>query len=540
MRLRIALPVATIAVLVVSTSCTKIPGDAGFALSTSTAAAVTPTSSQTSEPPSRTLDSSSRTDSSSSRDSSSVVSSGPTSAASDTLKTNLGDIGDASNYLSQTEQKWRESVAGLSTDEAAVASDARCYFVVDSSRIFTSAIACGPIRRADGSDRHVWDLYATEVQGSSTTDSFASTPDSGPSLAEATPGATGSERPAGELYHPDGQQPTADADALAAPVKPAADAGLLGTLDLSGLPTTAAVAVDPAKNSLISPAGTIQVTQVAQLSMVSGNVVDIITGKPMDSSKSYVPSAGRHFAVFTIATTPGWPKPDTAVLELGAKPPDGSVTFVDGQTKTDISDKVGLTGISSSRTVSFVASVADGSSPTISLGVAGHTQQLSLGSATRVPDPLAAAYYRLNRQSAVNASSPTFTKKYGTYGAQFSYSATVSTVTFTPYDQGKGWAQAGNVWIELAVKDSATSTFGDRVTTDYSKWILTADGKNYRSVANSLDGGNTSGAVTFAVPAATKTVTGSLVTRAVVDPNDTGTANLTYLTPPAVFTATIS
>lgn len=291
-----------------------------------------------------------------------------------------------------------------------MAADARCYFVLDSSRHFTSVIACGPVRRSDSADRHVWDLYSSQVQDSPTSDAFSSTNTatvSGATLSTASPGATGSERPSGDLFRPDGRLPASDADVLKAPARPLVDPALLATTDLAGVQTTDAVSVDPSKNAVISPAATVVLTQVAQVPLIAGRNATVITGNSLDDAKNYVAAPGFHLQVFTVTTTKGWPKSDTAVLDSGATPPNGTVTFVNGPSKIDISGKVGLTGYSPTTTVSFVASVANGSTPTLSIGVAGHAQDIAIPTASRIADLVSAAYYRSNRQIAVNASSPT-------------------------------------------------------------------------------------------------------------------------------------
>lgn len=457
----------------------------------------------------------------------------------DSLKTGLGNVAGAAAYLAETEQGWRGTIAGLSSDAAAVAADARCYFVLDPSQTFTSAIACGPIRRTESADGHVWDLYNAQVQASMMDNGLQGTAESmvaTPALASASAGDTGSARPPGTLYRPDGQEAAAAADALAAPAKPQADPALLATLDLSGLQTTNPVSVDPAENTLISPAGTVQVTQAAQLATVSGSSgqLSVITGTGLDNAKTYAPATGHHFEVFTVTAVPGWPKADTAVAGNTA-PPAGTVTFVDGATRTDITDKTGLTGFTNSTTTSFVASVADGSKPQLSVGVAGHQQTLSIQTAIRDPDQLTDAYYKANRQSAVNASSPTYTQKFGAYSATYSYALTVSTVTFSPYDPVKGWATAGHMWVEVSAKDDA-SLPGVDLTPDYSRWTLTADKKAFKPVANSLDG-QSSGTATFLVPNTVASVSGSMVTRVVTKPSSDPAT--TFQGPPAVFTASL-
>ncbi len=115
---------------------------------------------------------------------------------------------------------------------------------------------------------------------------------------------------------------------------------------------------------------------------------------------------------------------------------------------------------------------------------------------------------------------------------------TGSNVVFTPYDTVKGWAPADQIWVEVVASDSSQGSI-DKV--DYSKWVLTADGKSYANVAENL-AGQSKGVFTFQVPATTTSVSGSFISTMTTSytKKDYSSAAETVETKPLTFTAPVS
>lgn len=340
----------------------------------------------------------------------------------------------------------------------------------------------------------------------------------------------------------------------AAPAKSIADPALLAAYSTSGIAMTDSVTPDPTKNFVTTPAGTVTVTQVGRVSDVSVASGNAITGTP-DPSKTYIPAAGHHFIVFTVAVKPGWPTFDaTAAEAAGTTMPAGTVSLNNGGTTTDITAQVGFVttqpGANPSTVTgptTFVASVADGASASLVVGAAGHNQTLTVDTASRVADPVAAVYYQTNRQVAVNATSPITTKTWqykssngGVDPVTVTYALTASTVTFTAYSPEKGWAPEGQMWVQVAVADN-TDLNGSTIKEDYSAWSLTDTTKKlYKTVTNTLAGQQT-GTATFLVPITTTNLTASLGTKLTVTSGyDTESQHpYTLQASPAVFTAVL-
>ncbi len=372
--------------------------------------------------------------------------------------------------------------------------------------------------------------------------------------SNTTASASGAASAPGSIVSGSAPGSVAAPGSSAAPAKKSiADPALLATYSASGIAMTDSVTPDPTKNFVTTPAGTVTVTQVgrvADVSVASGNV---ITGTPPDSSKTYVPAEGHHFLVFTVKATPGWPSLD-APAAADTTVPDGTVAFSNGGTTTDITAQVGFVttrpGANPSTVTgpaTFVTSVADGATTSLRVGAAGHNQTMTVDTASRVADPVAAVYYQTNRQVAVNATSPVSTKTWqytasngGVDPVTASYGLTASTVMFTAYSPEKGWAPDGEMWVQVAVADQIPVN-GSVFKMNYSAWSLTDTTKKvYKTVTNTLPD-KPSGIATFLVPVTATSLTASLGTKmtafSVFDDQMVHPYKLSVS--PAVFTATL-
>ncbi|AZI58876.1 hypothetical protein EH165_12740 [Nakamurella antarctica] len=425
-------------------------------------------------------------------------------------------ITNAAEYLAELDVKWR-GVTGIEDPEDAVVGDgAQCYYILDKvTEVFNRQAACGPVRRAGTDDGSVWDIYSVKLGSDGPTlDAPASdeapggnTKPRGPSIVSADKVAGSATRPAGKLYRPDGAVPEAGADAIPAPAHPRADSALLGSFNLSGKKLSKSVTIDPNTSVLITPSGTVSLTQVSEVASV-----DAV--KPIDVSSAAIdrptdPAPGHRFVVFTLKLKSGWPSPDQPVIDTyGYSPPDlpkATYTFIDDGLRTDITDelKAGDTGNT------FVASVKDGAPAQIGVSIAGLEQTLTVDTATRDDNPQAQTFYLAKRSQAVGASQPTFVqslpKEYGST-ANLRYEAQVKTVTFSAYDPNQGWAPPGQRWVQVIVKQDFAEV--DNYSTD--NWVITADEKKYTPAHKSK---NMDALVaSYLVPDTTKAITGSFAT----------------------------
>lgn len=462
-----------------------------------------------------------------------------------------GTIQNADTFLAALDQQWKQTVADLGSDAANIPAAGKCFYVLDpASRQFTGTAMCGPIRRADSADGHVWDTL--QILKLRTNATGANVPSPGKSLwqlDQSQPGLTATTRPSGTPYRPDGFTPPADADKLALPPQPVAATDLLATFDLSGQATTNTVPVDATKNTVVTPAGAFALTQVAQVATVPAGIQPILGASTSTGTQGRPAGAapGHHLEVFSVQVKPGWPAQDQVFSDnalVSPSTPAVTVTFVNGATRTDITSQVGPTSTYSSApsTVTFVASVADGVPIKLAFATSGHEQMMTIDTATRDADPLSAVYYKANRSVAVNATMPAFTETLpadaDSSDTPVTYSATVSNVVFTPYDTAKGWAPAGQIWVEVVASDSSQ---GNINKVDYSKWALTAEGKSYANVAENL-AGQSKGVFTFQVPATTTSVSGSFASTLTTSytKKDYSSAAETVATKPLTFTATVS
>lgn len=468
-----------------------------------------------------------------------------------------GTISNADSFVSDIESRWRSGIVDLTKDDATIGAGAGCYYVVDATtQQFLQQAVCGPIRRLGSAPDHVWDLFrvsgyparylaSTATTGSPTADSEIfgngdNTTSAGPAESVAPSGpaelvlvaeglesvGTGVVLPSGNLYRPDGRQPAADAGELAEPAMPTAKPDLFTEVSLDGLSTSAAVTIDPAKNTVVTPGGTLSIDAVATVDALSatgdqattttaGGGYGTSTAQPT-AGRQLAPAKGYSFRVVTVSFTKGWPKGDEAFApgENSYDPPlsapDVKVTLINGGTRTDVTNAI-VGQDPSSKT--FAISIKDGTDPQFAVSAAGREQAISMVKATRLVDPESAVYYRANRQVAVNNGIPAMTKAkeydggFGPETATVTYNLSVGDVRLTAYNAVVGWAPKGQVWVQVKTADKADLNRLD-AKIDRSKWVVAVSGKNYRM----QDGGGGPGISIFSIPANTSKVDGDFAT----------------------------
>ena len=447
------------------------------------------------------------------------------------LQTPAGPATNADTWLTSADTGWRATVGQLTSDRAKVGDGARCYYILDSStHQFTSTVACGPIRRLGSADKHVWDLESVQILTPgqmATTDNPATSNSTALQLYLGDPGPQGAPRPTGTFYRPDGTQPAADADNLAAPPMPTADTNLLTSFDVSGQPTTNATTVDPTKATIITPAGVLTLSAVAQVATYAPTADSTDTTTSSTATPSvFTPAAGHHFEVFTGQFTPGWPSEDGNTIVGGVAAPTATFTFISGTTRTDITKTiappVGQYDTPAPTSFSMIASVANSTPAKIDVGVGGHDQTITVDTATRDPDPLAAAYYDPARSTSVNSSAPVMTKNYASQYDQnvtVTYALNVDQATFSPYNPTKGWADTGKVWLNVSATDKVSENSYNTDTINRDGWTVSIGKTKYTAVTVAA---TDNGAIaSFEVPSTPNTVTGSFLSSIIVNGDTT-------------------
>lgn len=406
------------------------------------------------------------------------------------LETGAGTVEKKTSeaFLTTAESTWHSQVDGESNKN--LGADARCYFVTgaDSTKSLGN-VACGPIRRLGTPEKQVWDVVRIEPTGGDKP---------GLQIPGNEPWKKSQVRPdSSNFWRPDDKKVAADADALAAPAAPPAQAGLTEVLDKSQT-----LQLQPATDKLVVPDGTVTLKGIATPETI-GSDTDVRS-----------PATGEKFvvAVFGVAPTvdpltgdgaydPAKPSPKTVATKW-------TVTVGSQQRPVEILPDAEGSATIPERTL--IASVPKDTADVVLTAVNGPvTQTLSLTTGKRTSTN-AAAYYRTGTMATLNKSIPTSQVKLGSdFRSKFSYS--LGRAALTPWDPEAGWAPDGLAWVRVEVESSLDYSY---IVYD-KKWAdplltATADGApaGKPSVRNSLEAANQSEGtvVAIAVPAATKTI----------------------------------
>jgi hypothetical protein len=345
------------------------------------------------------------------------------------------------------------------------------------------------------------------------------------------PSATASARPSGDLVRPDGKKAPANADGLALPPLPTAAEDLWQSVDLRGVTVLDPVASDASASAVITPSGKVAISNVGEVGSVAVERNGI--------KELSVPAPGFSLWVFTLTVVGGGQKADlhdTTYRFSGY--PDIALTYLNGSARTSIATDAVRSFSAGNGLVSYAASIKDGADAHIGVAVAGHEQLLSITTATRADDPVAAVYYTKNRQAVVNSDIARYTGQYkGSTGDDvrtLTYDRIVTTATLSPFDEAQGWAPPGRVWLIVAVGDDASL---HNTNASYGDWTVTpAGGAAVAATRNSL-GKNVDGLAVFLIAAGTTSVAGHFQT---VITLPTGSSPPTLSPPPLDFTASFS
>jgi hypothetical protein len=427
-----------------------------------------------------------------------------------------GKVSNLKPFLDAANTQWRHDTSTLPANQVSIGKSAGCYYVEGAgTNVLDGAVACGPIRRASSSDGSVWDTYSyTSAQAYGTSNQV---------LSNLTPVSQGVPSPVGVLVAANGAvHPTSSDSALAAPPLPSADPDLFQTWAQQGATTTNAVSLNPSESTLITPAGTLTISAIAQVATA-----------PANDGTVDQPTKGYHLWTFSAQWDPTLNKADSDTQTTANTAPAATLTYVNGTTRTDTgmipADSAANSGGSDNQT--FLASVKNGSDAYLDVAVAGQDQQISVTTGKRVDNPVAAGYYVQNREYAAAASSAptefdnasTCTGDCPDYDVKFNQS--VSNVAVSAYDYATAkWAPPGQEFLEMQFTQSDNNAFGGYGTYKYlvdeSGWTATVAGKAYPQilVATSQLGGSSNITLkgangTFLIPAGTTSVEVNMPTR---------------------------
>jgi hypothetical protein len=278
--------------------------------------------------------------------------------------------------------------------------------------------------------------------------------------------------------------------------------------DINGLHVGNSGTIDPAKSTLVTPNGTLAITEVGTVETASA------ASDGSSEAKVMRPADGYELRVVAYSFTSGPPKIDSVDglgstgWGQGTTPPDPTLTVIVGGVRTNI--PLPHSTASGPSSAGLILSVKKGEEASLAVGVAGREHSVSIISGQVADNTVSQIYGLANRQVAVNKSIATFKHHYGGDGLfdgkDFTYDLSVDYATLTPYDAANGWAPDGQVWLEIHAKESANTSGGNY---DYNGWVVTANGKRCTPGVNTLLG-SADGVVGYLIPASTRSVTAHL------------------------------
>ncbi|MDX6281560.1 MAG: hypothetical protein QOH03_2631 [Kribbellaceae bacterium] len=419
----------------------------------------------------------------------------------------------ASAFLTTTEADWHKQVDAESNKN--VGPSARCYFVTGADgKQSLGTVACGPLRRLGTPERQVWDVLPIQTTGGDKP---------GFEPADTDQWQKSQLRPSSSAFwRPDDKKADDNADALASPPAPAAQAGVTTVSDKSEK-----LDLKPATGKLIVPDGTLTLKGLATPETVG-------TGTEVKA-----PASGEKFvvAVFSVAPTvdPLFGSPSVNAGTAKSSLTKWTVTVGSEQRPVEVIPGDGST-TAAERTL-LVSVPKDTSDLTLTATNGGVVQKLSLTTGERTTTDVAAAYYRTGVSANLNKSFPLTVRNIGVY-YKSSYLLSLKKAALTPWDPDKGWAPAGKTWLRVQTDSRLDYNYILYKTSWVPPFLtVTADGAPIPPVAGAED----EDVIVMPVPAATKVVqmtAKSVLSFTATDPGATptsGTVTFPTLTATATF-----
>jgi hypothetical protein len=431
------------------------------------------------------------------------------------LETGAGTVEKktASAFLTTTEADWHKQIDAESNKN--VGPSARCYFVTDADgKQSLGTLACGPLRRLGTPERQVWDVLRIETTGGEKP---------GFKVPDGETWNGSQLRPANSTFwRPDDKKADDNADALAAPPAPAAQAGLTTVIDKSEK-----LDLKPATGKLVVPDGTVTLKGLATPETV-GNGPEV-----------KAPASGEKFIVAVFSTAPtldpldGTPSVNSGTSKSATT--KWTVTVGSEQRPVQVIPS-GDSAASAERTL-LVSVPKDSSDVTLTATNGPVVQKLSLTTGERTTTDVAAAYYRTGVSATLNKSFPLTVRNVAPY-FKSSYLLSLKKAALTPWDPDKGWAPAGKTWLRVQTDSRLDYNFVLYKTSWVPPFLtVTADGAAIPPVQGAED----EDVIVMPVPAATKVVqltAKSVLSYTATDPGATptsGTVTFPTLTATATF-----
>ncbi|MGL5864520.1 MAG: hypothetical protein ACRCYX_01435 [Dermatophilaceae bacterium] len=397
----------------------------------------------------------------------------------------------ATSLLASVEGAWRADIA--STENLSKGTDLRCYFVTDTSEnallvestgsVTAAQIGCGPVRPLGAGDGEVWDTYAVVLTPNG---------DGTATFGEFDDDQSGQRLDGVAFWRPDGDEPSPDADKLAAPPPPPAESRLMEVLDAGrGQEVTTelrTVAGDP----LITPLRSFRITGLARTQVAR------LADGPVR------PASGEEFLVVRVETGGRYPYPEPAAF--ADRDVDAStqvVLAVNGDRRSIAElESDGAASLSEKTTErTLLLSVPRGSTPHLVARTAGREQALSLGDGRRT-STTAAGFYRKSPVVGVSTSLPATTREVGDYTTIRS-NVRLEDAVLSAWDPQQGWAPEGKAWLQVTYEGELPSTvYGYDFRWATGSFTAMADGTKAPFAADAGSGA----ALVWQVPASTRKV----------------------------------
>ncbi|TDD46540.1 hypothetical protein E1263_36290 [Kribbella antibiotica] len=340
------------------------------------------------------------------------------------LETGAGTVESktASAFLITAETDWHQKVDTERNKN--IEPSARCYYVTGADgKQSLGTVACGPLRRLGSPERSVWDIVKIDT-----------TPGEKPGLKlpDEVQWQQSQLRPASStLWRPDDKKADDNADALAAPPAPPAEAGLARVTDGGQK-----LDLKPATGKLVVPDGTVTLKGLANPETIGG-AADVMG-----------PASGEKFIAAEFTTAP-------TLNAISGEPGFGSGSKSTPATKWTVT--VGTEqrpvemfrpeekGTSTARTL-LVSVPKDATDVSLTATSGSVVQKVSLITGERTTTDVATTYYRTDLSADLNKSFPATRREVKPY-FNATYALNIDKAGLSPWDSDRGWAPAGKAWF---------------------------------------------------------------------------------------------
>lgn len=403
----------------------------------------------------------------------SVLAAGTLMGCSTDLKIDGLEIANAGDVVKGGMTKLKEDNASALQSQFSTISDASDCFFVKSAPDFDDvlpSLACGPIRRLGSGENAAWDTYSvrlTQDAKGQTTAELGELSDYAQELAPEI------------LVSPTGANPAAPNE-IPAPVAPVAKKQNKAAILMEGTPLDAKFKPAEKSTTLITPAGDIEVTAIANLEFLpaflevgQGTESDVPFFRPRDGQRAVAVQV--RVSASTMESAEGSPtyfeQENQASLDtlVGLKVGEQTVP-IDKEEDSGYGNQGSSSPLitcaqlpcelaGSPTDLTVVASVPTDGPLLLTALVNGETQTLDLASGERGGSISPVEYDRDQRAVDVNKTITTqLTQKDTSENRTCQWSASPKQATLSGFDARKGWAKNGQAWVSVSFEGFDKST----------------------------------------------------------------------------------